>query len=254
MRRLFIQAVYVPCRFRGTLNHCSCFSMTNRRKIDHPRGSKKSVFYTAMRFNGIAMNSGRCPKRGALMKRNGGMLRPEGLGALIATLFVGCGNPQDGNGDTAPVTYNRTGVCGMSGEGTVTVEGFTGFEEVYLIGDEGLGDDLCRIRSPLTAVGSPTTSCDACEFAFVFERGVSSVVVDIDDACASSALSMDVAGIEGMIGTTVSYGFASEYVGHSSVLMLLDDTTDTWQAVAFASYNDTTGAFGYDRRDGFCGY
>lgn len=182
------------------------------------------------------------------------VLGRDALGVLLAILIVGCGDNHDGNGDAAPVSYDRTGVCGTSGEGTVMSGDFSGFEDVYLIGDEGLGDDVCRIRFTLTTVGAPVTSCDTCEFAFVLERGAPSVVVDADGACANSALDMGAAGIEAMIGTTVSYGYVSEYVGHSNVLMLLDDATDTWQAVAFASYDDTTGAFLYDRRDGFCGY
>jgi hypothetical protein len=48
---------------------------------------------------------------------------------------------------------------------------------------------------------------------------------------------------------TLSYGYAPEYFGHAQMLMM-DLGGGDWEAVTFASFDDATGAFSYDRSDG----
>ena len=42
------------------------------------------------------------------------------------------------------------------------------------------------------------------------------------------------------------------FAGHHSVLMKYDDATKAWDAYGNANWDDKTGMFHFDRRDGIC--
>ena len=150
--------------------------------------------------------------------------------------------------------YAHLGVCGVSGETTTGVETVSGYEEHYLIGEEGFGETLCRIRYPLLYIGEPDVPCDGCAVSFAVERGEPDVVVNEENVCSTSELGLDDARMAALVGTQVALGYMAEYVGHANVLMQLDVSTGAWQATAFAAYDETTGILSFDQRDGYCGY
>ena len=157
-------------------------------------------------------------------------------------------------GDTESTSYENTGICGMSIEATVTESTFDGREDIYLIGNEGGGPDICRVRYTLRAAGAPAVPCDICEWAFELERTAPEMTANVDDGCASSELSMDSARIEEQDGTRVSWGYATEATGHAHVLMEWNESTNQWTAVAVAAWNESDGTLLVDRRDGYCSY
>ncbi len=150
--------------------------------------------------------------------------------------------------------FTHLGACGMNGEARVSSDRFEGVEEYYLIGDEGMGEDLCRIRFDVVLVGESPVACDICTWALIVERRNPVTVTDEEGACARSELGLDAETIDALDGTRTGYGYVPEYVGHSNVLMQLDEETGIWEAVTFAAWDEETAALYYDRSDGACGY
>lgn len=186
---------------------------------------------------------------------------------FVLLLALGCDSAGDaGGGDTGPADggetdsgganreYPNRGVCGVRGEATVLPGAFNGFEEHYLIGEEGLGRELCRVRYSLRFVEEPEVPCDSCSWTAVVEKGNPEVLLDEEGTCARSALRLDEEAIRTQVGQRIAYGYTSEYVGHSSVLMQINEESGAWEAVTFASYDEASRALFYDHRDGYCGY
>jgi hypothetical protein len=151
------------------------------------------------------------------------------------------------------------GVCGERGEGTVDSESLSGFEERYILADEGFGDEVCIVRFELVSVGEAPDGCVdledvPCEWAHEVERRNPEVVLDENGACAGGALGLGEEVLAELDGSRVAYGYVFEYVGHNSVLLVHDPATGTWNPAGNANWDDETGAFRYDRRDGLCDY
>lgn len=163
-------------------------------------------------------------------------------------------------GPTAePTPEPLEGVCGQRGQGTVDATVFEGFEERYILGDEGFGEDVCVVRFELVRVGSGPSGCvdlndDPCEWTHELERQNPSVLVDEHAACAMGALGLTEAALAELEGTRVAYGFVEEYVGHNSVLLAHDEASGQWLPAGNANWDDASGSFRYDRRDGRCEY
>jgi hypothetical protein len=172
------------------------------------------------------------------------------------------GDAPDGESDAAggAGTFSQVGVCGQRGQGTVDGATFEGFEEFYLIGDEGFGEDICVVRFDVTRVGAAPLGCDdaaagnKCLWTHLVEYGNAKVVTDTDGVCENSELGLDTAAIAAITGSQVAYGFVSEYAGHNSVLMKYDEEAASWEAYGNATWDEPAAAFRFDRRDGFCGY
>ena len=163
-------------------------------------------------------------------------------------------------GGTPPVEYSEVGVCGQRGQGTVDQSTFAGYEEFYLIGEEGFGDEICVVRFEVSRVGPAPDGCDDptadvdCVWTHLVEYGAGEVLTDVDGTCANSELGFDAARIDEVTGSQSAYGFVSEYAGHNSVLMAHDPATGSWDAFGNATWDPDSGAFRFDRRNGFCGY
>lgn len=154
-----------------------------------------------------------------------------------------------------------TGVCGERGEGTVSETELEGFLELFVIGDEGFGDDVCVVRFDIARVDEEAPEgCDDpvaevdCLWTHVIELSNPEIVLDIDDACANSPHAIDDAKLAELDGSRVTYGFVSMFAGHNSVLLKYDEAMEDWVEHGNATYDENTGDFGYDRRDGFCEY
>jgi hypothetical protein len=164
------------------------------------------------------------------------------------------GNPDAGG-------YREVGVCGQRSEGTVTADSYAAVEEFYLIGEEGFGDELCVVRFDVTRVGDAPAGCDEsagqqeeCLWTHLVEYDNPSVVTDRDGVCANSELALTAAAIAEIEQRQVAYGYVFEFQGHNSVLMTYDYERAVWEADVNAGWEETTGAFRFDRRDGFCDY
>lgn len=157
--------------------------------------------------------------------------------------------------------FSELGVCGVRSEGTVTEESFETYEEYYLLGDEGLGDEVCVVRFDVTRVGDGPGGCEefagqqeSCLWTHLVKLGNPRVLVNEDSACEHSELAMTAAKMAELDGEERAYGYVFEYQGHDSVLMGYDEATEIWAPIVNAGWNDDNGAFQFDRRDGFCGY
>jgi len=174
---------------------------------------------------------------------------------------AGSGGAMGGAGGSAGSSqFSEVGVCGKRGEGTVSETEFTGFEELYIIDEEGFGKDICVVRFEIKRVGAAPEGCDDpagdvdCLWTHMVELSNPMMVTDEGGVCANSELGLDAAAIAKLVGSRAAYGFVSEFAGHNSVLMEYDDAKGMWDAGANASWDAATGAFKFDSRDGTCNY
>ena len=209
------------------------------------------------------------------------MTGPKHINYVVCTLILGtifetgCHSDDDTAGDTETVTdsgrvdaetdsgtsdpasdtvgYSNMGICGLEGEAAVIDDTFEGTEDRYLIGDGGDGKDLCRVRFDVEGVGTPSVSCEDCEWTHIIEYSNPQVVAEVDGLCTDSELALDDERIAAIAGSRRSVGYIRWYAGHSNVLMLLNDDS-VWVPIGFSTYIPETGELFYGRDDGFCGY
>jgi hypothetical protein len=158
-----------------------------------------------------------------------------------------------GAGGTASA-YAEVGVCGQRGQSPVDVDSFEGYEEYYLISDDGFGEDICVVRFDVGRIGPAPGGCDDCAWTHEVEYSNPEVLIDVEGVCASSELGFDAAKIAEMDGSRAAYGFVREYAGHVSVLMKYDETSASWGPNGNANWSEETGELRFIRPDGFCGY
>jgi hypothetical protein len=80
------------------------------------------------------------------------------------------------------------------------------------------------------------------------------VLVDDSGACENSDLALGEAKIAAISGTEASYGYVSEYHGHNNVLLKLDEGSGAWVPHGNAGWDESSGDFGFDYRDGACSF
>jgi hypothetical protein len=146
------------------------------------------------------------------------------------------------------------GVCGHRGEATVTDEEFSGFEEYFLIGEEGFGDDICVVRFETERSGAAPDGCTDCAWSHRVKLSEPTVVLDVDGVCENSELGFDADTIAEVEDSEPAYGFVEEFAGHASVLMKYDEAQALWDAFGSATYDAAEGTLKFERRNGFCGY
>ncbi|MEE9386807.1 MAG: hypothetical protein V3V08_25600 [Nannocystaceae bacterium] len=170
-----------------------------------------------------------------------------------AMLSASSGAPK-GTGATDNAGYDQLGLCGVRSLGTIVVGRYEAVEETYLVGDQGDGDDMCRIRFDVKSIGVPTVDCPMCEWSYVVRRSDPVIVTNIETACANSELALDATAIATADGGEAWYAYVREFLGHNDVLMIYDHDTKRWEAQNLANWNAVTGSIEFDRRDGYCGY
>lgn len=171
-----------------------------------------------------------------------------------APASAGSGGALSGGGTSGGSGFSDSGVCGARGESPVSADSFEGFEEFYLIGDDGFGQDICVVRFDVVRVGEAPAGCDDCVWTHRVEYQNPQIRTDVEGVCASSELRMDAARIDEIDGSQSAYGFVNEYSGHVSVLMKYDEATSTWGPNGNANWSEETGQLRFDRRDGICRY
>jgi hypothetical protein len=190
---------------------------------------------------------------GSMAGRSGAGSGGASSGTGGGTGTVGDAGAADGGGG-----FTEMGVCGQRGEATVNATEFAGFEEFYIISEEGFGEDICVVRFDVARVGEAPAGCmDAdvdCLWAHTVEFSNPSVVLDEGGVCSNSELGLDADAIAEIDGSRASYGFVSEVVGHANVMMKYDETMATWDAYGNGSYDEAEESFDFDRRDGLCDY
>jgi len=151
--------------------------------------------------------------------------------------------------------YPNVGVCGRRGQATADATSFSGYEERYLIGEDGFGTDICVVRFELTRVGDAPGGCSDCTWTQLLEYGKATVSTDTGGVCAGSDLALDAAALAKITGSRVAIGFAKQLGGaHGSARMTYDEATKTWDVTGNATWNETSKAFKFDYREGVCNY
>jgi hypothetical protein len=184
-----------------------------------------------------------------------------GGGASGAAVDSGSGTTVDstnvdaGSVDGAAGGLPNTGVCGQRGKATADATSFDGYEEVFIIGDNGFGNDVCAVRFDLKRVGDAPPGCTVCTWTHLLEYSNPSVVTDEGGVCARSELALDAAATARRVGARVAIGFAKELGGaHGSARMRYFESKNAWDVYGNATWDETTKAFKYDNREGVCSY
>jgi hypothetical protein len=186
---------------------------------------------------------------------SGGTGGGGGAGAAGGTAGTGAG----GGAGTGAGGFLNPASCGERGMATANATTYDGTSEFYIIGDSGLGDEVCTIRFDVKRTGAapancmdPTTSA-ACTWSHQVTFSNPMVITNTNGACdaSDSVPPLDAAGIAGINNSTIGRGF-SKVAGHGDSLMKYDGTK--WTVVGHSSWNETTSAFDYNVISGACNY
>jgi len=166
----------------------------------------------------------------------------------------GSDSGSESGGSSSDGGSTSLGVCGLRGEALVFADSYEGWEEYYVIGDEGLGEELCVVRFNVRRVAEAPPGCTDCLWTHEVEYSEPQVLVDTDGVCARSELALDDTAIAEIAGQRHGYGYIFEYIGHASYLMLYDVNSSTWRGRHYASWDDELGDLLFDYRLGACTY
>lgn len=168
-----------------------------------------------------------------LLACTGGDLSDDTGGDDTGSGDTGSGDTAGGDGGAA----TARAVIEVLGDAVVdagsSAQSYAGNERVQLTADDGTL--LCAIELALASV-APREDCSACLWAFDIEA--TSAEVQLDERCADADL-----GADALAATPRSYGYAEEYIGHSNALLFYLE--GRWQGVAYASWDEASGALSY---------
>jgi hypothetical protein len=161
-----------------------------------------------------------------------------------------------GSGGAGGGAFTMVGVCGQRGRATANATAYDGYEELFMIGDSGLGVDVCVVRFDVKRVGAAPDGCTDCMWTHLVEYSNPSVMTDTNGACANSDLALNATAIAAIVGSRVGLGFAPMFQGaHGSARMKYFDAMMTWDVSGNATWDPTMNdLFRYDNRDGLCNY
>jgi hypothetical protein len=153
----------------------------------------------------------------------------------------------DSDTDTDTDTGVPQSMVGYDGEATAGYDGYDGWEEHFKTADEGLGDDICRIRYELHAKGDPRTDCPNCIWAWDVELTGAAIAAESGEGCAG-AFGITAKNVGDLDGTSIGIGFNPDYYGHAAVF--LRDEGSGWAVADWAQWDEATGAFSYHWNQG----
>ena len=219
------------------------------------RVGRFAIGVLAMLFAGGACSGGGGSASGAGGTTGGAGGTTAGAGGTTTSAGGAVATGGATGGATGSSTYANVGVCGQRGKATADAASFDGYEERFIIGEQGFGSDLCVVHFDLKRVGDAPAGCTVCSWTHLLEYSNPSVVTDTGGVCAASDLALDTAAIAKIAGSRIAIGFAKQLGGaHGSARMRYNDATQTWDVAGNATWNETTKAFNYDYRDGLCNY
>lgn len=160
------------------------------------------------------------------------------------------GDDDDDAGDDDDTTEDASGLLGRVGTATVDGASYQGTEDLYFTTEYGEGEDVCRIRYPLSS-SAVRDDCADCVWAFDLVLGAPELIAETDPGCLAT-VGVDSASLGDVEGDVVSYGYDPEYFGH--IQMLLVEQAGSWAAVGHADWESGSGAFSYDWEDGYHTY
>jgi hypothetical protein len=201
---------------------------------------------------GAVACSGGGPSGGAGTGGTAGGGGSAGTGTA-GTSAGGSGAGTSGGGFVNPAS------CGERGMATANATTYNGTSEFYIIGDSGLGDEVCTIRFDVKRTAAAPANCvdpttgAACSWSHQVTFSNAMVVTNTNGACdaSDSVPQLDAAGIAKIDNSTIGRGF-SKVAGHGDSLMKYDGTK--WTVVGHSSWNESTSAFDYNVITGACNY
>ena len=198
-------------------------------------------------------------ERRIVADRHGGRRRRDGGRRAGGGAGTGAGGAGGTSAGGTGGGFVNAGVCGERGMATANATSYDGTAEFYIIGEAGLGVDVCAIRYDVKRTGAAPANCTdpttgaACSWSAQVMFSNPTVVTNTDGACdaSDSVPPLDAAGRAQINGLSIGRGF-SKVAGHGDSLMRYDGTK--WTVVGRASWDETSSSFGYDIRTGNCNY
>jgi hypothetical protein len=115
-------------------------------------------------------------------------------------------------------SFPKGAACGEEGDATASACTYDGHEDLLVLGEDGLGDPVCRIRFTVKRVGNAPPGCrytnhdtgmqTNCEWTQTLEYSNPVVMVNVNDACANSGYALNAAKIDKVNGCRVAIGYA----------------------------------------------
>jgi len=166
----------------------------------------------------------------------------------------GGGSTTTGGAESNDGGFTMVGLCGFSGEATVSVASYEGWEEYYLIGDEGYGAELCLVRYPVTVVADTIApDCPGCLWAHVVEYGQPQITANVDGVCADSELGLTAEVIASYVGRRLTYGASADEYGNGTFVVYAEGS-GTWESGPEVTQGNLGAFFAYDGAYSACDY
>lgn len=167
----------------------------------------------------------------------------------------GGGGQSTGSAGTGQGAFANPGACGERGTAKVSKTSYEGTAEFYIIGEAGLGTDVCTVRYDVKRIGEGEAGCADCTWTHLVEYSHPTVVLNMDGACdaSDSVPQLDAAGRATLDGMQLSRGF-SPGAGHGDQLMKYDETMKQWIAVGRAGLSEAEGDLEYELNGDQCNY
>jgi hypothetical protein len=153
--------------------------------------------------------------------------------------------------------FTWVAVCGKRGQATATATEYTGgWEEIYMVDDEGQGVDVCVVRFDVTRVGAAPAGCTECSWTQTVQYSNGRVTLDPSGFCANSTLGLTASKIASLNGKATAIGFVREWQGaHGSVRFQYFEDKCMWDVSGTATWeNPGSNLFRFTHSDGFCNY
>ncbi len=153
--------------------------------------------------------------------------------------------------DTGP--EERIGLEARTGQAQVSLvdpASYSGQEIWTFTADSGAGEEICRIQYALASTGV-RSDCDLCDWAFDVSLSGAEFVSETDPGCAA-VFGIGPGNVGDLNGLWAGYGYSAEYFGHAAVFLL--EVEGEWVALSNALFDEASGAYSYERLDGYVAY
>ena len=204
-----------------------------------------------------------CSSGGSLPTGTGGRGGAAGSGAGGNAGTTGTAGTTGAGGSSGP--FVNAGQCGERGSAMVNATTYDGYAEFFVVGEAGLGSDVCTVRFTAKRVpnASPPAGCPSCNWAHLVELTNPTVMVNEGGACDANdgVPAIDAAGrfagdsgdgIQ-LTGNRSGRGF-SLTSGHGDALLKYSDAMKMWIGVGRANWDEGASSLSYNISNGNCMY